>query len=550
MIKIADITNFCGIEYLQLEFKKFNVFDGLSMQGKSTILQAIKWAIFGSNDDSLVRTGADECEVIVHTDDGTKIERRLAIGGTSKLYVYDEKGHSIPKPQEHLKQIFNLMAFDPTSMLSMDDKAIGVLVSKAISQRLELGEEELKKYYISHLKLGDDPVLMIKSYYDTLFKERTEVNKGVKEGEVKTRSIKPVDETVLAEIKTQLATAESELQTINLHNAKVMANQKHKEIKMKNDEEVKRLEHQLSLIPAYESKLEEVSMKLKELTEELSKEEQVFNDSKTNKRNIEQVLNKLEGDNISCPLDASIKCTTNIKAHAEKLKEFVTNRESEIEFSFKKIQSLKEKIEELKKILETDAQRKSLSVSHERALSISKELKLFEGEIIDTKDKQEFVNKRKEEIGEMEATVRYNKMMENEVSTLKKKVDRQAELNKILEALNELINIEIPSKLKLNVTGMTLENGQLRFRGLPLSRQGDSYKLRLCTALLKDLYPAANIFMLDRSECIDSAEFKKYAEKCASGPGDTQYFAAYVGSIRSEHPGVKVTTMEGFKVKV
>jgi polysaccharide pyruvyl transferase WcaK-like protein len=64
-----------------------------------------------------------------------------------------------------------------------------------------------------------------------------------------------------------------------------------------------------------------------------------------------------------------------------------------------------------------------------------------------------------------------------------------------------------------------------------LSRHGDSLKLRICTAILKDLYPSANLFCMDRIECIDQEELAKYVNYYSKENNDLQYFVTLVGKL-------------------
>jgi len=89
----------------------------------------------------------------------------------------------------------------------------------------------------------------------------------------------------------------------------------------------------------------------------------------------------------------------------------------------------------------------------------------------------------------------------------------------------------------------------LFFRGMPLYRLGDSVKLRLCTAILKDIFPNANLFSLDGMECIDKKAITKYVDALSSDTTKIQYFGTYVGDLEGVvNNKVKLFTLKGFKV--
>ena len=85
---------------------------------------------------------------------------------------------------------------------------------------------------------------------------------------------------------------------------------------------------------------------------------------------------------------------------------------------------------------------------------------------------------------------------------------------------------------------------------MPLYRLADSIKLRICTAILKDLFPAAGLFNLDRMECIDKENVRKYVDYYSKEKNGIQYIASYVGDLAfANNNNVKTYTMKDFKVE-
>ena len=179
VIKTIEISNFGKISSMKLECNKFNIFQGDNDQGKTTILDAIEWAIVGNNDESNIKNGESKCEVIIDCDTGVRIERRLQRGGTNKLFVYHHE-KPLNEPQKTLNKIFNPLLFDPTALLTMKAKELNTFISDAISKRLKLSDEQIKYYGLEELDLSSDPVNTIKDYYDKVYSNRTTLNREVK----------------------------------------------------------------------------------------------------------------------------------------------------------------------------------------------------------------------------------------------------------------------------------------------------------------------------------------------------------------------------------
>ena len=137
-----------------------------------------------------------------------------------------------------------------------------------------------------------------------------------------------------------------------------------------------------------------------------------------------------------------------------------------------------------------------------------------------------------------------------EMTNIEEKKKRQAYLNETLKRLNEIMTIYLPKKMSISVKGISMTDDGLYFRDIPFKRLGDSYKLRLTTAVIKDLYPKVNLFTLDGCEKIDAEEFEKVVKRYAQDDPRIQYVLTYVGSVPrglKDIQGVSVVEMANFK---
>lgn len=548
MIKSVAISNFGPLGNISFDCKKFNLFQGKSHQGKSSILHAIKWCIVGGNDEFNVKNGEATTEVVLFSDNGSRIERRLTRGGTNKLYVYDSEGNSLKKPQDVLNSKYDSLFFSPTDMLRMSTKDLNEFISKTISKRLKLTDSQIKYYKIEHLNLkeSEDPVKKIEEYYNKLYAERTEVNRIVKNLETKSAVTKNYTQEEVDELTKDLESLNVKLNQYKEKNMRIELSKKNKEIKIKTENNIKLIKEEIEKGKDLLDKMDQSINELSNLEKELKTLETETENQRNSYKAIENVLKKLESGEIQCPIDASIKCNTDMKPYVDDLKNKLETTKKNGKLNFDKTQKLKETVSTLKQDIETAKNIKSKQLELDRAESILKELEILDEDEVDCKTLENEIREKTEILSEMKVSLEINKS--NSVDSNEYKI-RQTKLNEDLDKLNTLLKNVIPNSLSLNVKNVTLGKEGLFFQGVPFGRLGDSFKLRLCTAVLKDLFPSVNIFTLDRMECIDSVELKKYVEHYASEENDIQYFGTLVGNLSFDKPTINCITMDGFNIK-
>ena len=74
-ITTISIRNFKGIEDLQLNAKKLNAIIGKCGSGKSSLLDAIRFALTGKAGKEVIRKGCREASVVLRFSDNSTIER-------------------------------------------------------------------------------------------------------------------------------------------------------------------------------------------------------------------------------------------------------------------------------------------------------------------------------------------------------------------------------------------------------------------------------------------------------------------------------------------
>ena len=548
MIKSVIINNFGPLENIQFDCKKFNMFQGRSHQGKSSILQAIQWAIIGGNDEFYVRNGTATCEVILVSNNQSRIERRLTRGGSSKLYLYGPDEKPLNKPQDVLNKTYNPFLFSPTDMINMKPKDLNEFISSTISKRLKLSADEIKLYGLEKVDLSEDPVNAIQKYYDELFKERTAVNSIVKNFDTKTAGaeiIKQVTPEELAFMENLVNTTEEELRKAKDKNIRIDISKKNIDIKIKTENNVNIIKKELEDGQAVLENLDSSIKELDEINKEVSTLDAELAKDRNEVSNIKATLSKLSSGEINCPISGLIKCTTDMKPYKQKLEKSEETLVTNGKIKFNKVTELKTKADKLKQDIETakDLKRKKLEL--DRAESILKELEILDEDPIDITETETKLTQIKDEL--------YKARLAKDIGTITGIDDsrkRQEELNLSLEKLSKLLKEVIPGRLTLGIKGVLLSKDGLFFQGLPLRRLADSMKLRICTAILKDMFMNCNLFTLDRMEIIDKVELEKYITFYAGESNPIQYFGSYVGDLgQMQIPNLNIFNMNKFKVE-
>lgn len=545
MIKHIGITNFGPFELLKIDVSKFNLFHGKSLQGKTSILDAIRWAVVGGNEDFYVRNGASTAEVILYSDNGSRIERRLTRGGTSKLFIYDKTDTAVASPQKILNNLFSPFLFGPTDLLRMKDKDLNAFISDAISKRLILSPEQIKTYHLDGIDLTSDPVSAIKAHYDILFSERTGVNRFVKSASTQSSAIMPnVTKEEVVALEEVIKTLKTKIDEVKSQNAKVEIARKNLAIKTTTEANIEVLEKQIEEIEKDLTDNIDYDKEVLELKKSLKKNQDDLVRSKEHYRLLKEALTKIESSEVKCPLHESVICTTSMVDNVKQMKISLKEIEVNGKATLITVQEQEAKVKELEAKVQAVKDLKNKKLELDRSKSLLTQLEVIDIEPIDLSKLEANLSAENDKLAKMKVSLEMSKM-----TGLKEMQIRQEELNVQLAELDKLIKEIIPNMLTLNVKNVTLSKDGIYYQGLPLSRHGDSLKLRICTAILKDLFPTSNLFCLDRIECIDQEELAKYVTYYAKEANDLQYFGTLVGDVKFAVPqGAKFFKVEKFQV--
>lgn len=195
-INKVKISNILGIESLEFQAGKFVEVSGANGTGKTSFLEALRFALKGGNDATILRQGADSGEVILEFTDGTVLKRKY--DGKSKLSLIDGAGNSINKPQTYLDSLADIMSTNPIEFLNTDNKTRAKILLESIP--IDINPDELKEIlqgeYASKIPVDFSchPLEFLEFIRETLFTTRRDLNRDSKE---KTGTLNQLQESLI-----------------------------------------------------------------------------------------------------------------------------------------------------------------------------------------------------------------------------------------------------------------------------------------------------------------------------------------------------------------
>lgn len=97
---------------------------GKNFQGKSSFLNALRWALNGAEANKIkepIRQGKGYTSVVIEFDDIT-VKRSLTRDGKPQLLISNKEGARFPSPGAMLKKLIGNLAFDPIAFMSKHPK--------------------------------------------------------------------------------------------------------------------------------------------------------------------------------------------------------------------------------------------------------------------------------------------------------------------------------------------------------------------------------------------------------------------------------------------
>jgi len=183
-INKIHISNVLGISEFSFEAGQFNSIEGKNGSGKSSFLEAIKLAIKGSKDATIIKNGNKKGEVVLIFDEGTHLKRTFN-GSKSKLELYSQRGEAIKKPQSVLNDLTDVLSTNPIEFITAKAKERTQLMLDAVP--IKVNESDLKEmlngsFELANIQNFENHGLQILDIaHSNIYNERTIVNRQMKE---------------------------------------------------------------------------------------------------------------------------------------------------------------------------------------------------------------------------------------------------------------------------------------------------------------------------------------------------------------------------------
>ena len=189
-IKRLEIRNWIGIKELAFDPGKVNILSGKKGSGKTSTIEALEKAFTNKNNRAeVVRHGEEEATLLIQTDSGLEIERRIRPDRGDYLKIR-KPGGAVPQTEAFLRKLINGDIFRPLEFVkkSPDEQA------KIILNMLEI---EWTKDNISAW-FGEVPTVnydahilqVLKQIEQGYFEQRESVNREIRVLEAQVQGIK------------------------------------------------------------------------------------------------------------------------------------------------------------------------------------------------------------------------------------------------------------------------------------------------------------------------------------------------------------------------
>lgn len=177
------IRNLFGISELEAGGNSIEL-TGKNGAGKSSVIDAIKYALTNKSDRKyIVRNGETEGEVLIETDSGLRINRKVRTNQADYKSVKNN-GVEVNSPETFLKDIFTELQLNPVEFMNMTEKQQNAIILDMIEYDWDMSK--IKEWFgeIPAWVSYDQNILCvlndIQSEKGDYFTERTDINRDIR----------------------------------------------------------------------------------------------------------------------------------------------------------------------------------------------------------------------------------------------------------------------------------------------------------------------------------------------------------------------------------
>ena len=193
-MKVARIRirNVLGIESLDIEPGSVTVIRGQNGSGKTSVIEALKAVMQGGHNATLLRQGSLVGEVVLVMEDGMEIRKRITSGSSTLTARHPAYG-KLQAAATWLKSAVDHMTVNPVAFLTAPNRADLLLQAMPIPKDMETLTAILARFDLpmpAKAEASDHALVAIGAVRETLYQERTGVNRVAREATASVKQLK------------------------------------------------------------------------------------------------------------------------------------------------------------------------------------------------------------------------------------------------------------------------------------------------------------------------------------------------------------------------